>query len=75
MFKVKHAAFCTVNEGWERHSQIAELFVPKSYLRSEHGTLKKLSGGECGYCISQEKKETWTKVASTEIKAVILGHV
>lgn len=28
-----------------------------------------------GYCISQEKKETWNKVASTEIKAVILGHV
>lgn len=39
--KVNHAAFCLVNGGWERHSQSAELFVPKSYLRSKHGALKK----------------------------------
>ena len=48
MSKVNHAAFCMVNGGWERHSQSAELFVPKSYLRSKHGALKKLSGGQCG---------------------------
>lgn len=29
-----------------------------------------------GFCTSQEKKETWTKVVSMEIKAVVtLGHV